>query len=215
MTEQSNATSLPPDIGRLDPETIEVLRGTIGLNLHCDLVDATIRLNEADPTRRVVARGAVFTAAPRPNRPAGGATGLRFWLRAAPLPQSADHAIQRLQASRDIPPSLITDAKAAAPSLGARLATSLESVVTVSQVAIFSEPLRVAYADSDGDVGFHDFDTRIDFIGTLLNRTVVLSVQAGPTDSGWLSLLPLAPAAGGTIADSPQPRLVLDSGTTP
>lgn len=212
MTEQSNAGPLPADIGHLDAETINLLRGTIGLNLHCDLVDGTVRLNEADPARRIVARGAVFTAALRPGRPAGDAIPGRFWLRPVPLPQSCDYAVQRLQASRDLPSGLLVDEDVATPRLGARLATSLESVVTVTKVAIFNEPLRVAYADSDGDVGVFGFDTRIDFIGTLLKRTLSFSVQAGPSDSGWLSLLPAGLVADGTgDATSREPRLLLDA----
>lgn len=212
MTEQSNAASLPPDIGHLDAETINLLRGTIGLNLYCDLIDGTIRPTETDPTRRIVARGAVFTAAPRPGRPVGDAIPGRFWLRPVPLPQSCDYAVQRLQASRNLPSSLLVDEDVATPRLGARLATSLESVVTVTQVAIVNEPLRVAYADSDGDVGVFGFDTRIDFIGTLLNRTLSFSVQAGPSDSGWLSLLPAGLVADGTgAATSRQTRLLLDA----
>jgi len=212
MTEQSSAASLPPDIGHLDPETIEILRGAIGLNLYCDLIDGTIRPNETDPARRVVARGAVFTAAPRPGRPAPDAVPRRFWLRPAPLPQSYNFAIQRLQASRDLPAGLLVDDTVSAPRLVTRLATSLESVVTVTEVAIFNEPLKVAYADSDGDVGVFGFDTRIDFIGTLLNRTLSFSVQAGPSDSGWLSLLPAGLVADDTgDATSHLPRLLLDA----
>lgn len=210
MTEQSKAAPLPPDIGHLDPGTIDLLRGTIGLNLHCDLIDGTIRPNEGDPMRRVVARGAVFTAATRPGRPSGDAELKRFWLRPSPLPQSCDYAIQRLQASRDLPAGLLVDDTVSAPRLGTRLATSLESVVTVTEVTVFNEPLKVAYADSDGHAGVFGFDTRIDFIGTLLGRTLVLSVRASPSDSGWMGLLPIGPAVAGADSVEPhRPRVVI------
>lgn len=211
MAAQSNTAALPPDIGHLDAQTIDLLRGTIGLNLHCDLVEANIRLTEPDPARRVVARGALFTAAPRPGQRASDAADRRFWLRPAPLPQSSDYAIRRLQASEDLPPGLLVDQAMSTPRLGARLSTSLESVVTVTEVAVFNEPVRVAYADGDGDIGFFGFDTRIEFTGALLNRTLVFAVQAGPSDSGLLSLVPFgAVAAGADPAASARPRLLLE-----
>ena len=209
MTDQSRASPLPPDIGQLDADTIDILRGTIGLNLHCDLVDGTIRLNEVDPAQRVVARGAVFTAAPRPGRPGTGTAPARFWLRPALLPEASDYALLPMRASRDMPASLASEASISTPRLGARLATSLESVVTVTRVDIFGERRKVAYADGDGDIGSFDVDTRIDFVGSLLNRTFILSVRAGPSDSGWLSLQPMGPNSA-SPPDGLSPRLVIE-----
>jgi hypothetical protein len=209
MTDRSRTSPLPPDIGQLDADTLELLRGTIGHNLHCELVDGIIRLNEPDPAQRVVARGAVFTAAPRPGRTGTGTAPMRFWLRPALLPEASDYAILPLRASRDMPASLASNDSVPAPRLGARLATSLESVVTVSRVEIFSERRKVAYADGDGDIGSFDVDSRIDFVGSLLNRTFILSVRAGPSDSGWLSLQPVGPNSA-SPPDGLSRRLVIE-----
>ncbi len=167
---------LPLDIGQLDEATIAVLRSTVGSNLSCRVVSGTITLNETDPWRRLTARGLLLAAFQGAS--AAPESQFSFFLRPELL-DPENYAMQRLTADTNLPPTLRDDQQRSRgePRLDCILATGLESYATITRIEIFDESVKVPYADSDGDVGWHRFDTRIAFVGHVHLRGKPVGVE--------------------------------------
>jgi hypothetical protein len=156
----------PADIGRIDQATLASLRSTLGMNMTCSLVNGSLSLRETDPWERLTARGVLIFTSPRKNQdPTATKT---FYLRPELLLPEL-YAMQRLVADFKLPGRLGQPfGSPGEPQLGCGVNTGCEGLATVFRIDIYSEKLQVPYADSDGDIGFHSFDTRIEFIGAAM-----------------------------------------------
>lgn len=210
----SDACELPADLGRLDEDTLSVLRAVLGKSLTCQLVDGLLRLESETPQTRISARGLLLTA-----HPGRGGSGDPFPIYLRPEAVAPDdYELQRLHADLDPPASLREDADRSFrldPRLGCALETGLSALFAIVRIDIFSETVPVYVNDCWDPLGQREFDSRIEFVGAVrgLRQAAsperVFAVQADGRDTYRLSVETFLRPVGVECAPDRQPRLSL------
>lgn len=205
---------LANDIGRLDEDTLSVLRNLLGKWLTCQLVDGRLQPEREEPSWRIGARGLLLSA-----RPGRGEAGEPFPIYLRPEAVAPDdYELQRLRADLD-PPSVLRDDPERSPRTdprpGCTVETGLSTRFVITRIEIFSEIVPVFSSDCWEQLGERAIDTRIEFIGSVrgLRHSVsperVFAVHADGRDTFHVSVETSVRPVGTGPGPASQPRLTL------
>ncbi|MGE3644710.1 MAG: hypothetical protein AB7F96_12720 [Beijerinckiaceae bacterium] len=205
---------LPPDIGKIDAASMAVLRSMIGANLSVYKIEPQERMSQALWEMRPAARGLLIVLHRFGRAENDGHDDVSIWLRPELLPESDEYAIQRLHASHAEPFSRVPAGRSPGITVELNqkfeLKTEFRSSIRVLRIDIFGVPGKVCFDYSDGNIGFHDFDSRIEISGLSGERQHTLSVDVNCTDD--LALFPVAYDSSKEIQRPPgvmKPRMTI------
>ena len=207
---------LPEDTRRIEPASMDVLRSMIGGCLSVFQIGPRITNSHALWEMRPAARGLLVSVHrfDKTGRADTGADTLSIWLRPEMLPEFEIYAIQKLHASLVEPFSIVERGRVPGSTLELdqqyELKTEFRSAFRVTRIDIFSVPEKVYYADSDGDIGLHEFDSRIEITGRDGERQHTLGIDVNCSDN--LALFPIAYDSSKEIIRPPgvmKPRMTI------
>lgn len=170
----------------IDPASIEILRSMIGAHLSVYQIEPGESNLYALWEMRPAARGLLIVLHRFGKDKVADASDASIWLRPEIVPEFEDYAIQRLHASFAEPFSHVQVGWVAESTaeLDQRfeLKTEFRNAYTVTRIDVFAVAGKVYYADSDGDIGLHEFDSRIEITGGDGTRQHTLSVDVNCSD---------------------------------